>query len=330
MEGEEYHMPVGINGGISIRSHKEGAGMDDGRTRHYASLQEAVAAVFGNGARIVQAERVFGGDINQAYRLTLADGRRVFLKANRKENAPFFAAEAAGLAAIAGTGEIGTPQVFGSGEDCGVLGGAFLMMEFVEQKKPGAGFWEAFGRQLARMHQAGTEGLAPGGKFGFLEDNFIGAGRQVNTPHGSWVSFFRDCRLLPQLRQAARYLGSRERHGAERLLERLDEILEEPVRPSLLHGDLWSGNFLAGADGRAWLIDPAAYVGHAEADLAMTELFGGFPQRFYDAYREEFPVREGYPRRREVYNLYHLLNHLNLFGSAYLAAVKGIIQEFAP
>ncbi len=303
--------------------------MDFGKPRHYASLQEAVAAVFGREARITQAERVFGGDINQAYRLSLADGRHVFLKANRKENAPFFAAEAAGLAAIASTGEIGTPQVFCSGEDCGELGGAFLLMEFLEQKKPRTDFWEMFGHQLAGMHQAGTEGLAPGGAFGFFEDNFIGASRQVNTPHKSWVSFFRDCRLKPQFQQAARYFSAREQQEAGRLLERLDGILEEPERPSLLHGDLWSGNFLAGADGRAWLIDPAAYVGHAEADLAMTELFGGFPQRFYDAYREVSPISAGYPKRRDVYNLYHLLNHLNLFGSVYLAEVKRTIQKYA-
>lgn len=201
------------------------------------------------------------------------------------------------------------------------------MMEFLEKGKPAKDFWESFGRQLARMHQAGTEGLAGEGVFGFFEDNFIGAGRQVNTPHKSWISFFRECRLKPQLRQAACYLSPDERQGAGRLLERLDDILEEPQRPSLLHGDLWSGNFLAGPDGRAWLIDPAAYVGHAEADLAMTELFGGFPQRFYDAYQEQSPIQAGYRGRRDIYNLYHLLNHLNLFGESYLPSVRGIIRN---
>ena len=145
---------------------------------------------------------------------------------------------------------------------------------------------------------------------------------------GSWISFFRDCRLVPQFRDAMHWFDDAARKQIAYLLDHLDVYLEEPEHPSLLHGDLWSGNFITGSDGNAWLIDPAAYVGHAEADLAMTELFGGFSQRFYDAYREVHPIHPGYGHRRELYNLYHLLNHLNLFGGSYLPSVNRVLRDF--
>lgn len=141
------------------------------------------------------------------------------------------------------------------------------------------------------------------------------------------MEFFRDCRLEPQFQDAARYFDREDRKRIIRFLDHLDEILVEPEHPSLLHGDLWGGNVIAGNDGRAWLIDPAVYVGHAEADLAMTELFGGFPPAFYDAYKEVAPLRPGYERRRDVYNLYHILNHLNLFGRMYLPEVRHMISR---
>ncbi len=297
--------------------------------KHYISLDKALAEVFGNRAAVAQADKVLGGDINQAYGLTLTDGTHVFLKTNRKENAPFFTAEAAGLAAIASTGAISTPRVLCSGMDCGKLGGAFLLMEFLEEKGRIADYWEVFAHQLADMHLADTDAFTTEGAFGFWQDNFIGAGVQKNTARSLWVDFFRDCRLRPQLQQASGYLDAEDQKAAERLLDRLGDILVEPKRPSLLHGDLWAGNFVTGKDGKAWLIDPAAYVGHAEADLAMTELFGGFPQKFYDAYREAGNMQEGYAERKGLYNLYHLLNHLNLFGRAYLGSVKRAIREYA-
>ena len=143
-----------------------------------------------------------------------------------------------------------------------------------------------------------------------------------------WIPFFRERRLLPQLRRGEGYLDEKDRRCAEKLLARLEELLPEPEAPSLLHGDLWSGNYITGPDGRAWLIDPAAYVGHREADLAMTELFGGYPAAFYDAYREAWPLQPGYEQRREIYNLYHLLNHLNLFGPSYLGSVRQILRRY--
>ena len=128
---------------------------------------------------------------------------------------------------------------------------------------------------------------------------------------------------------AERYFDPGTRRQCERLLDRLDSRLAEPEFPSLIHGDLWSGNAVCGPDGKAWILDPAAYVGHFEAELAMTELFGGFPTAFYEAYREVNPIDSGYRDRRDLYNLYHLLNHLNLFGGSYLSSVRQILSRYS-
>lgn len=292
---------------------------------HFPSLESAIQSLFGEGTKIEKTSPISGGDINEAYSLTLTDGRRIFMKSNTKENLSLFTAEAAGLTAIARTKAIGTPRILGVGTDEDRGGYAFLLLEFISGKTRGANYWENFARQLAAMHRASTAGMVSDGKYGFDGDNYIGRHRQVNTGHDRWIDFFRECRLEPQFRDAARYFDNGDWKKISRLLERVDEILVEPAYSSLLHGDLWSGNVITGDDGRAWLIDPAVYVGHAEADLAMTELFGGFPRAFYDAYQEVSPLQPGYEQRRDVYNLYHLLNHLNLFGRMYLPEVKHII-----
>lgn len=302
--------------------------MDYTNLQHFSSLKDALASMFGAGVNIEKNQRISGGDINNAYRLTLTDGTHVFMKTNSKENKPFFLAESAGLAAIAQTNAIGTPRLLCTGTDEQKFGYAFLLMEFIEQNGQTRNYWETFAHQLAAMHQAKTEDLVAGGTYGFLQDNYIGARIQLNTAHESWIEFFRDCRLKPQLADAAPYFDRTDQKRASWLLENLDKFLVEPEHPSLLHGDLWSGNFITGNDGRAWLIDPAVSVGHAEADLAMTELFGGFPQVFYKAYQETAPLQPGYEKRRDLYNLYHLLNHLNLFGRSYLAAVRAILQRY--
>lgn len=300
------------------------------QVQNFTSLDHALASVFGGGVHAAGMERVAGGDINEAYKLSLTDGSQVFLKRNSEKNAPFFTAEALGLAAIAKTGAIGTPRVFGVGLD-GANGArrSFLLMEYLEGKKAVRDYWEVFARQLAAMHQAETGGFVPGGTYGFAQDNYIGAGSQKNGARDSWASFFRDCRLEPQVRRAYRFFGAGEKKKIGKLLEKVGDILVEPDRPSLLHGDLWAGNIVTGNDGKLWLVDPAAYVGHAEADLAMTELFGGFPQAFYGAYQEAAPLQPGYGERRDLYNLYHLLNHLNLFGNAYYLSVKRVVDKYS-
>lgn len=303
--------------------------------KKYDSLAKAIVGIYGQGVSVQQAERVSGGDINKAYALYLTNGERVFMKANEKSNEPFFVAEAASLCAIAMTNTIGTPKILCVGTDPGQeVGYSFLLLDFIQSAKPRDDYWEAFGRELAAMHSADTSAFfdqeqAQEARFGFFQDNFIGSRPQANAPQKSWISFFRDSRLAPQFKAADHYFDGQDRARVARLLDRLDGLLVEPEKPSLLHGDLWSGNAMRGPDGKAILIDPASYVGHAEADLAMTELFGGFAPEFYKAYKQARPLQPGYERRRDLYNLYHILNHLNIFGKSYLDAALSIVAEYA-
>ena len=292
------------------------------------SLMELIRKTHGDNTEILSRVAVGGGDINEAYRLQLTDGRTAFLKVNRSRGEEFFRAEALGLAAIADTGAIGCPGVYGYGRDQSV-GGAFLLMEDLESSSRCRDYWEEFAKNLALMHSADTTSYVAGGRYGFVEDNYIGATPQRNKAHGSWVDLFREERLAPQFEMCDKYFSSADRRSADRLLTRLDDLLVEPDKGALIHGDLWSGNFITGPDGKAWLIDPATYVGCAEADIAMTELFGGFSPEFYEAYREYGVMMDGYEDRVELYNLYHLLNHLNLFGSGYLGSVMRIVKRYS-
>ncbi len=291
------------------------------------TVTESIREIFGDETRIERQISVSGGDINSAFRLELSDGRAVFLKTNGVRLADMFVAEMDGLAALASSGAVPVTRALAAGtdpdRDC-----SYLLLEYEEQGRPGRTFWEDFGRSLALLHRQGAEDFVPGGRFGFFRDDYIGRTLQSNKAHDSWTAFFREERLLPQIRTAEHWFDRKDRSRFERLLEHLDGYLIEPDFPSLLHGDLWGGNFIVNAEGRAMLIDPAVYVGCAEADLAMTELFGGFSSRFYEGYREVSPPAHGYEDRRGLYNLYHLLNHLNLFGSGYLQSVLGIVRRF--
>ena len=296
---------------------------------HHTSLAQALVSLYGNSVAITETDRLSGGDINKAYGLTLNTGAHIFMKANSKANADFFTAEAAGLSAIEATGVIKTPEILCTGTDDGEdVGYSFLLLKFIKSAKPRSDYWESFARDLAALHKADTKIFELSGKFGFFQNNFIGARAQNNTSSDSWISFFRDNRLAPQFKDADSYFTVEDRSKITKLLDHLEDFLIEPNQPSLLHGDLWSGNVMCGPEGKAMLIDPAAYIGHAEADLAMTELFGGFPEKFYDAYREANPLEPGYENRRDLYNLYQLLNHLNLFGPTYLGPVLSIVDEY--
>jgi protein-ribulosamine 3-kinase len=233
-------------------------------------------------------------------------GAARFLKLNAARYADAFAAEADGLGALRAAG-LAAPEAL-----ChGVAGGeAFLLMEHLEMK--GKADFAALGRMLAEAHRR------PGPRFGWQRDNYIGATPQQNAWSEDWATFWRERRLRPQLLLAAR-------NGFKLPETSLDFLLEDhQPQPSLLHGDLWSGNAGFTPSGPV-VFDPAVYYGDREADLAMTELFGGFPPQFYAAYRESFPLREGYERRKHLYNLYHLLNHLNLFGRGYLPQVEATL-----
>ena len=309
----------------------------------YASLDDMVNDLFGDSAFITETLPVHGGDINDAYRVSLSTGDYIFVKTNSVRNVNFFLTESTGLQALRSSKKIGVPQILGVGIDR-QKGFSFLALEYLESAPRIPSYWETFGRQLAELHRAeslsfvcglNTEIQSPDNsgahqaKYGFYEDNFIGASPQINTPTESWIDFYRECRLRPQFRMAERYLDLSVRKKAEHLLDHLDSYLREPGFSSLLHGDLWSGNMLCGPDGKAWIIDPASYAGDFEADLAMTQLFGSLPERFYDAYNEVNPVdRAGYRERKGLYDLYHLLNHLNLFGRGYLGSVVEIIRRY--
>jgi protein-ribulosamine 3-kinase len=254
-----------------------------------------------------QLEPVGGGCIHRCFR-ALKEGRPVFLKMNDAPHADGFAAEADGLRALRAAGATAPEPL-----EQGVSGNeAYLLMEFLELQ-PG-GDSAALGRMLARVHES------KGKTFGWTRDNYIGATPQLNEPLSDWKTFWRERRMAPQIALA-------KQRGFEIDLGRVCDVLDghEPP-PSLVHGDLWSGNaaFLRG--GAPAIFDPAVYYGDREVDLAMTELFGGFPQEFYAAYG---PLPAGYETRKHLYNLYHLLNHLNLFGSGYFGQVKTTLRLLA-
>ncbi|MGH8378150.1 MAG: fructosamine kinase family protein, partial [Gammaproteobacteria bacterium] len=231
-----------------------------------------------------------------------------------------FDAEAGGLKALAGCNAVRIPQVLGAGEQNGE---AFLIMEWLSLTRETGTAAARLGEQLARQHQS------LGKHFGWRRNNFIGATPQFNTPEKDWVKFFREHRLDFQLRLAAEngYRGALQEQGA-RLLEVLPAFFQGySPQPSLLHGDLWGGNWGALETGEPVIFDPAVYYGDREADIAMTELFGGFGQEFYLAYNAVWPLDRGYKLRRDLYNLYHLLNHLNLFGGGYLCQTEQLLTQ---
>ena len=298
-----------------------------------AALRRAVAAAVaardGRPTEVVGERPVGGGCIHDARLVELADGRRLFLKSDRGVPADLFEREAEGLAALAAAGAIRVPREPLPGRAGDTL---FLLMEAIPSGHPGRGFFADFGRRFAALHRETAQAPAEGGRFGFDHDNYLGGTPQPNPWTVSWVAFYRDHRLGHQLRLArlrGRSDAELDRLG-DRLLDRLDRWLDLPDEPAcLLHGDLWRGNFLADDEGAAVLVDPAVYRGHREADLAMTRLFGGYDADFYRAYEEEWPLPAGHPDRLPLYQLYHLLNHLNLFGGAYRGRCEEVLRRYA-
>jgi len=286
-------------------------------------LKAALTEAAGADVRIVAVRPVGGGCIHAAEIVELADGRRLFVKHNRDAPSDMFEAESAGLAALAAPGVVRVP----GGIQVGQGGGArFLAMEAIELGSAGPGFAARFGCALADLHRATI-----GDRFGFDHDNYIGSTPQPNGWMDDWVEFWRSRRLGFQLRLARRsgLTDAAFDQLGDRLLDRLEEWIDPSDEPAcLLHGDLWGGNYLVDSDGEPVLIDPAVYHGHREADLAMTLLFGGFPPAFHDAYREAWPLPPGSEQRLEIYKLYHLLNHLNLFGGSYRSSCVDILRSF--
>jgi fructosamine-3-kinase len=270
-----------------------------------SALEGAIARATGAPFTIARATAASGGCIHSSWALE-SGAVRYFAKTNDARFADAFAAEADGLRALAAAGiRVPGPVAEGAAD-----GKAFLVLEHLELGHgTDAGFRE-LGRALARLHAHHGSG------FGWRRDNFIGLTPQRNGRHASWAEFWQAERLVPQLELAARngHRGTLQSLGRQ-VVDAVPQLLAgHAPAPSLLHGDLWSGNAGFLNDGTPVVFDPAVYYGDAEADLAMTELFSGFPAGFYDGYREVRPVDDGYRLRRELYNLYHVLNHLNLFG----------------
>lgn len=305
------------------------------KLQQYTSLARALATNYGKDVKLSRTFRLSGGDINKAYGIELSNGVDIFMKANEKENIDFFTQEVNNLNAISKTKTISTPEVIAYGTDDGEnVGYSFLLLKYIPEENPTNQFWENLAHKLSQLHKSDAtiflskDDFDAGFNFGFLQDNYIGRTKQINSVKKSWIEFFRDNRLAPQFKLAQKYFSESESKKITKLLDNLDKFLVEPKFPSLLHGDLWSGNILCGKNSEPYLIDPACYVGNLEADIAMTELFGGFPQRFYSAYEESGFLDSEYTSRRDLYNLYHVLNHLNLFGQNYLSAAKAIIDNY--
>lgn len=269
------------------------------------------------GSRVVDERRVSGGDIHDAFRVTLADGRRVFVKRGAAAVPGMFEAEAAGLRWLGEAGALAVPEVLAATD-------GFLALAFVERGPPAADHDERLGRGLAALHLAG----APG--FGFSRDNFLATLLVDNRSAPGWASFYGERRLLPLVATAetrGRASGT-TRRAIERLVARLPELLGPEEPPARLHGDLWAGNAMTDRDGAPVLVDPAVFGGHREIDLAMMRLFGGFSADVFDAYAEAFPLAPGHDERVALHQLLPLLAHACLFGGGYAREAESIARRY--
>ncbi|MCU0268236.1 MAG: fructosamine kinase family protein [Acidimicrobiales bacterium] len=276
------------------------------------------------GVRVTASAAVTGGDINEAYRLVLADGRQVFVKTDVHGPPGLFDAEAAGLAWLRETATVRVPRVLAV-RDGAEVATRFLALDWVPPGRPGPTHDEELGRALAALHRF------PCPRFGLEADNLLATLPQDNTPTATWPEFYARRRLEPLVRAAVelRRLPAEAVGRFERLFEHLEVLCGPPEPPSRLHGDLWAGNAIADTDGRPWLVDPAVYGGHREVDLAMMRLFGGFGERVFAAYDEVHPRAAGHDHRVGLYQLYPLLAHTVLFGGRYGTSTLAQLELYA-
>lgn len=285
----------------------------------WTAIAQHIGTSLAKPFQAIERHPVAGGCINSAWRIE-GNGQRYFVKLNDSDKLPMFAAEAEGLRALAcGSGlRVPAPLCWGTAGRH-----AYLVLEYLDLSSPAASTWEAMGRGLAAQHRQTQP------RFGWQRDNTIGSSPQLNPWRDDWIVFWREQRLGFQLKLADQngYRGALQEKGAM-LMDRLESFFPgyRPVA-SLLHGDLWSGNCGADRDGNPVLFDPAVYYGDRECDLAMSDLFGAFPPRFHAAYRESCPLDPGYAVRKTLYNLYHILNHANLFGGAYAAEAERMMDR---
>lgn len=284
------------------------------------AIEEILSERIGTKAAVKNVSPIGGGSINDAFRFETEVGD-FFVKKNIASRYPqMFEKEAKGLKILAAAKEIDVPEVLATATH---ENQSFLILDYIQSAPKQSNFWEDFGQRLANLHKHSQE------NFGLNHSNYIGSLYQSNIFHKTWSDFFREERLEAQLKLARDQgqIGRETVSAFNRFYRRMDEIL--PVEPpALLHGDLWSGNFMVNKNGLAVIIDPAVYYGHREMDLAMSQLFGGFAPEFYRAYDLAFPLESGWQQRMDYCNLYPLMVHVNLFGGSYLASVKRILSKF--
>ena len=283
-----------------------------------SSFLPEIAGIQNHSGRPPKVRSISGGSINEAYLVSYPQ-TQIFVKINSSSIYPrMFEIEEQGLSLLGSTKTFDIPEVFGFGSHEEV---SFLAMEYMKPGSPGSEFAEDFGTKLARLHR--TQGRY----FGLDQDNYIGSLPQRNDQRSGWIDFFVDCRLEPQLKMASSLLSASDRSAFDKLFHRLDQLVPIEV-PALLHGDLWSGNFLVNESGLPVLIDPAVYYGHREVDLSMMKLFGGFPNELFQYYHKEYPLEHAWEERVDLHNLYPLLVHLNLFGGSYLRQVQSNLRKY--
>tara|TARA_B100000686_G_scaffold350279_1_gene445813 strand:- start:5473 stop:6342 length:870 start_codon:yes stop_codon:yes gene_type:complete len=283
-------------------------------------LSSLIQEIFGNTVKVTQSSSIVGGSISNAQVLSLSNGDFAFLKHHYDPPIDFFQKEAHGLNLLRLAQ--GGPRV---PKSLCVSYPNYFLMEYIPQESPEGDYYELFGHTLAQMHRTTAD------CYGLDHDNYIGKTIQRNARNEDPIAFFRESRIRYQqkLARKRKLIPVTLDCDLDILCDKLENFLDTTnEKPALLHGDLWSGNYFCGPNREPCIFDPAVHYGLREADLAMTELFGGMPRRFYQAYEDAFPLNPGYEERRDLYNLYHLLNHLNLFGSSYLGSIKSVLKHY--
>ncbi|MFY0599102.1 MAG: fructosamine kinase family protein [Cyclobacteriaceae bacterium] len=282
-------------------------------------IKAALETTLSKKIDILSGNIVLGGDISKASSIQTEEGN-FFIKWNTHAIPDLFEKEVHGLAILKSTNTINIPEVIGFGS---VENQYYLIIELIERGAPNSKFWDSFGQQLADLHRHSSP------NYGLDIDNFIGRLPQINKQHENWVDFFVENRLDYQLQLGLtnQVLTAAFASKIEKLYNKLPTLLPTE-KPALLHGDLWSGNFLCDQKGNPCIYDPAVYYGNREMEIAFTQLFGGFDSRFYHAYNEAFPLQKGFEERKDLYNIYPLLVHANLFGGSYASSVDRILSRF--
>lgn len=284
------------------------------------SIFNQLTSVFGNNFQVYNAIPLTGGDINSVYRLNTSNGE-FCIKVNLAKKFPaMFEKEALGLDLLRDNCDFTIPEVYAFNE---VDTQSYLLLEYIESSNKSVKFWNDFGKSLANLHRSTHE------FFGLDHENYIGSLDQDNSRKSNWTKFYAENRILSQTKLAfnSNLVHSDFVKDIEKLCTKLEDLIPKEA-PSLLHGDLWSGNYLIDKSGNPALIDPAVYYGHREVDLAMTKLFGGFNDEMYDSYNEAFPLETHWKERIQLHQLYPILVHVNLFSGSYVNQASSVVKQY--